>query len=64
MDAVFESIKLFVDEYNKLVDKFSTILSDKYDRDYLPLSNEQKKAMTEKKLRNGKRKQKTGNSEK
>ena len=43
MDAVFKSIKLFVDEYNKLVDKFSTILSDNYDRDYLPLSNEQKK---------------------
>lgn len=60
VDAVFESIKLFVDEYNKLVDKFSTILSDKYDRDYLPLSNEQKKAMTEEEIEKWEKKAKTG----
>ncbi len=41
VDSVVNSIKLFVEEYNKLVDKFSTALTEKYDRDYQPLSEEE-----------------------
>jgi flagellar hook-associated protein 2 len=60
VDAVFDSIKLFVDEYNKLVDKFSETISEKYDRDYLPLSKEQKDEMTEKEVEKWEKQAKTG----
>ena len=54
MDEVVDSIKLFVEEYNKLIDKFSTTLS-KQDRDYLPLSSEEKEALSEDEIKSGKR---------
>ncbi|NLL95689.1 MAG: flagellar filament capping protein FliD [Clostridiaceae bacterium] len=47
VDAVVDNIKLFVEEYNKLVDKFITTLSEKQDRNYLPLSSEEKEALSE-----------------
>lgn len=59
-DAVFDSIKLFVDEYNKLVDKINEVISEKYDRNYLPLSKDQKEEMTEKEIEKWEEKAKTG----
>jgi flagellar hook-associated protein 2 len=60
VDKVFNSIKLFVDEYNKLIDSFSTKLSEKYDRDYQPLSDDEKEAMSEDDVKKWEDKAKTG----
>lgn len=60
IDTVVESIKLFVEEYNKLVDKFSEAISEKYDRNFPPLSKEQKEAMTEEEVEKWEEKAKTG----
>jgi flagellar hook-associated protein 2 len=60
VDAVYDSIKTFVDEYNKLVDMFSTKLTEKYDRDYQPLTDEEKEALSEKDVEKWEKKAKTG----
>jgi len=60
VDAVFNSIKSFVDEYNKLIDKFSTKLNEKYDRDYLPLSDDEKENLSEDEVTKWEQKAKTG----
>jgi len=60
VDKVFNSIKLFVDEYNKLIDSFSTKLTEKYDRDYQPLSDEEKEALSEDEVKKWENKAKTG----
>ncbi|NLY19119.1 MAG: flagellar filament capping protein FliD, partial [Clostridiaceae bacterium] len=60
VDSVFDSIKLFVDEYNKLVDKFTEAISEKYDRNFPPLSKDQKEALTEKEIEKWEDKAKTG----
>ncbi len=60
IDAVYDSIKTFVDEYNKLVDQFSTKLTEKYDRDYQPLSDEEKEALSEDEVEKWEKRAKTG----
>ncbi|NLV75887.1 MAG: flagellar filament capping protein FliD [Tissierellia bacterium] len=45
VDAVYEKIEQFVEEYNKLVEKTNQLLGEKKYRDYKPLTSEQKKAM-------------------
>jgi flagellar hook-associated protein 2 len=45
VDAVYEKIEQFVNEYNELVDKTNRLLGEKVYRDYQPLTSEQKKAM-------------------
>jgi len=60
IDAVVDTIKTFVEEYNKLVDMFSSKLSEKYDRNYLPLSSEQKEALSDKEVELWEKKAKTG----
>ena len=60
VDAIVDNIKTFVEEYNKLVDMFSSKLSEKYDRNYLPLSSEQKEALSEKEIELWEKKAKTG----
>jgi len=60
VDAVYDAIKSFVDEYNKLVDLFNTKLSEKYDRDYQPLTDEEKDALSEDEVEKWEKKAKTG----
>lgn len=60
VDAVFDSIKTYIEEYNNLIDKFSATVSEKYDRNYLPLSDEQKQDMTEKEIEKWEKQAKTG----
>lgn len=60
IDTVFNAIKSFVDEYNKLVDMFNTKLSEKYDRNYMPLTDDEKKDMTEDEIKKWEEKAKTG----
>lgn len=47
-DALIDKIKGFVNKYNEVIDKINEELSEERFRDYLPLTEEQKKAMTEK----------------
>lgn len=60
IDTVFNSIKSFVDEYNKLVDMFNTKLTEKYDRNYMPLTDDEKDEMTEEEIKKWEDKAKTG----
>lgn len=60
VDAVYNSIKSFVDEYNKLIDKFTSKLSEKYDRNYLPLSDEEKEAFSDDEVEKWEKRAKTG----
>ncbi|WP_347451161.1 flagellar filament capping protein FliD [Acetoanaerobium noterae] len=47
VDGAYKKIKEFVDEYNKLLDGFNSKLSEKTYRDFQPLTDEQKEAMSE-----------------
>lgn len=47
VDSVYDKINTFVDKYNELIDKMNGITSQKRYRDYPPLTDEQKEAMTE-----------------
>lgn len=42
-----DDIVKFVDEYNKLVEKINTKIWEKREKDYMPLTEEQKKGMTD-----------------
>ncbi|MDH5161289.1 flagellar filament capping protein FliD [Heyndrickxia oleronia] len=46
-DNVFNSIKSFVEEYNKLIDTVNSKLNEKRYRDYQPLTKEQREALSE-----------------
>ena len=45
VDAFYDKIKQFVDDYNELVEKTSKLLTDKRYGDYKPLTADQKKTM-------------------
>ncbi|HHW01025.1 MAG TPA: flagellar filament capping protein FliD [Clostridiaceae bacterium] len=60
VDATFNAIKEFVDKYNEILDTINKKLSEKYDRDYLPLTSDQKNAMSEDEIKKWEEKAKTG----
>ncbi|WP_010681155.1 flagellar filament capping protein FliD [Acetivibrio cellulolyticus] len=60
IDGVVENIKGFIDKYNKLVDLVNTKLSEDYDRDYQPLTDEEKEAMSDDEVEKWEAKAKTG----
>lgn len=60
IDTVYNLIKSFVDEYNKLVDMFNTKLTEKYDRNYFPLTDDEKEELTEDEIKKWEEKAKTG----
>ncbi|AEV70509.1 flagellar filament capping protein FliD [Acetivibrio clariflavus] len=60
IDSVIENIKGFVNKYNELLDKINGKLSEKYDRNYLPLTEDEKDAMSEKEIEKWEEKAKTG----
>ncbi|AFS77336.1 flagellar hook-associated protein 2 [Gottschalkia acidurici 9a] len=47
-DTIVEKVKNFIDEYNKIIEKAGSLLVEKVDRNYKPLTSEEKEAMTEK----------------
>ncbi|RCX14784.1 flagellar hook-associated protein 2 [Anaerobacterium chartisolvens] len=59
-ESVFNSIKGFVEEYNSIIDTINSKLSEKYDRNYQPLTSEEKEAMTEEQIKKWEEKAKTG----
>lgn len=50
VDAIFDKIKQFVDKYNELVELVNGKVNEKRNRDYQPLTAEEKKAMSEKEI--------------
>ncbi|SDJ92810.1 flagellar hook-associated protein 2 [Natronincola ferrireducens] len=60
VDSIFDKVKSFVDEYNKLLDEINGQLGQKHYRDFSPLTNEQKEAMSEKDIELWEEKAKSG----
>lgn len=60
IDDVVNNIKSFVEKYNSLLDLINGKLYEKYDRDYLPLTDDEKEAMTDKEVEKWEAKAKTG----
>ncbi|WP_100400237.1 flagellar filament capping protein FliD [Bacillus sp. FJAT-44742] len=49
-DKVFQTIKGFVDEYNEMLEKVNGMLTETRYRDYPPLTDEQKEAMSDREI--------------
>lgn len=60
VDSIYDKVKNFVDEYNKIIDDINGQINQKYYRDYPPLTDEQKQAMTEKDIELWEEKAKSG----
>jgi len=60
VESVINSIKNFIDEYNKLIGTINEKIAEPYDRNYLPLNEEQKEAMKEKDIEKWEEKAKKG----
>ncbi|WBW95465.1 flagellar filament capping protein FliD [Oceanirhabdus sp. W0125-5] len=59
-DKVFDNIKSFIDDYNNLMEKIQSKLSEKKQYDYKPLSTEQKESMSEEDIKTWEIKAKQG----
>lgn len=59
-DAIVNKIKDFVTQYNDIMDKINSALTEKRYRDYLPLTDEQKDAMSDKEIERWEEKAKSG----
>lgn len=60
VDTVYSNISKFVDKYNEILEKINGKLSEKYDRDYPPLTDEQRTAMSDDNIKKWEDKAKTG----
>ena len=60
VDGAYNKIKEFIDEYNKLIDVFNAKLGEKKYRDFPPLTDEQKKEMSESDIKLWEEKAKSG----
>ncbi len=47
-DAIYDAITSFVDLYNTTIDKLNTKLSEERDKDYLPLTDDEREELSEK----------------
>lgn len=59
-DNIVDSIKSMVDEYNKIIERVNKELTTKPDRDYSPLTSEQKKELSESEIETWEEKAKSG----
>ncbi|OME87130.1 hypothetical protein BK120_03870 [Paenibacillus sp. FSL A5-0031] len=59
-DAVFKSVKEYVDKYNEIIDKINGKLSERTYRDYKPLLNEEKESLSDKQVEQWEQKAKSG----
>lgn len=60
VDSVYASIKSFVDKYNEIVDTINGKLSEETYREFIPLTDEQKEAMSETEIELWEKKAKSG----
>lgn len=59
-DAIYNSIKAFVDLYNTTIDKVNSKLSEERDTDYLPLTDEEREKLSDDQIKKWEEKAKTG----
>ena len=59
-DKIFDAVKEMVNDYNELIKLSNTAVKEKRNRDYPPLTNEQKEEMTETEIKNWEEKAKEG----
>jgi len=59
-DAVFKSIKEYVDKYNDIMDKINKKISESSYRDYKPLLSEEKESLSDKQVEQWEEKAKSG----
>jgi flagellar hook-associated protein 2 len=59
-ESVYNNIKGFVDKYNEIIALLNTKTTEKYDRDYQPLTDDQKEGMAEDDITAWDKKAKTG----
>ncbi|MFH5187554.1 flagellar filament capping protein FliD [Paenibacillus sp. TAB 01] len=59
-DAIYNSIKTYIDKYNDVIDKLNTKISETRYRDYQPLLDDEKSAMTDKQVEQWEDKAKSG----
>lgn len=59
-DTVVSNVKKFIDDYNALVSNINTKLTEKKNRDYKPLTDEQKESMSETQIAAWEKKAKSG----
>ncbi|MBC3804826.1 flagellar filament capping protein FliD [Acetobacterium fimetarium] len=55
-----ETITSYVNDYNTLIDKMNSLVKEKYDSDYQPLTDDQKKDMSDTEVEQWEKKAKTG----
>ena len=60
VDNIVDNIKSMVEEYNKIIELVNKELTSKPDRDYAPLTSEQKKELSESEIETWEEKAKTG----
>ncbi|CAI9385713.1 MULTISPECIES: flagellar hook-associated protein 2 [Bacillaceae] len=60
VDSIYDSIKSFVDKYNEIIGKISDKIGETKYRDYAPLTDAQKEAMTEDEIKKWEEKAKSG----
>lgn len=59
-DAIIEKIKTFVTDYNSLLSSITSKTSEEYDKDYKPLTDDEKDAMSDDEVSRWEKKAKTG----
>jgi flagellar hook-associated protein 2 len=60
VDGIYDTIVSFVDTYNNLIEKINDKLSQEYDRDFQPLTQQQRDIMSEKDIEKFETQAKTG----
>ncbi|MGO0063598.1 flagellar filament capping protein FliD [Brevibacillus fluminis] len=60
VDTVFDAIKSFIDKYNEAIEKIDTKTTEKKYRDFLPLTEDQRKAMSDDDIKLWEEKAKSG----
>lgn len=59
-DTIVDNVKKFVEEYNKLLDQLNTEIYASYDKNYLPLTDDEKSKMSESQIEKWEKKAMTG----
>jgi flagellar hook-associated protein 2 len=60
VEGIYDNIKGFIENYNEIIENINKKLTEKYDRKYPPLTDEQKEAMNDKDIEKWEEKAKTG----
>ncbi|WHH58752.1 flagellar filament capping protein FliD [Petroclostridium sp. X23] len=59
-DGIYDKIKSFIDDYNALINTINDKISEEYDSDYPPLTDDEKEAMTDDEIELWENQAKTG----